>query len=239
MLGKVASKSCTCRFLAIEGPGDFQKAPFQFLAKFRAGGCHQFLSGWGRQVGSFDITGLYVQPIQGGNHQTYSNRVTRDHRGVGEMRGNFSLMPSSNVSCLSPIVLPQFNVKYKMTIDVLVTNRYFAILYLFHSRGSQNSTHFIHNCIPPKCVTIFGVQLLGVLCTLRHFYSILVGSLPVLGLDLGEDGSPLTNHVWNPPRKGRLLLQLALNYILCHLNRVRFLAIFQRYPRFTAVLPLN
>jgi hypothetical protein len=90
---------------------------------------------------------------------------------------------------------------------------------------NSDDPHLIPYRILPKSVAVLFVQSDAVIPTLRGFNTKLVGPLVVSFGDGSYDAAALPQYIWDPPNKGRGIMQVLGNIMLGNFYRVAFLEI--------------
>ena len=117
-------------------------------------------------------------------------------------------MSSSYKGCFPPEILSQFNAKYHVTTNLLVSNDNVAFVSLNQSKGWSYILHLLLDYIPPKNVPILFVNSNGVSYGLRNIVAVLMSLLPVFAGCLGYDTVPFLQGVFSPLHKGWLFESL-------------------------------
>ena len=128
--------------------------------------------------------------------------------------------------------------KDKVIFDMLVPYRY--LLNVTHNlEGWLYIFGLIIDGISLEIISILFVELLGLIGIFRHHDAKLVSFLPVHGLDLGYNLIALSERIWDPTCKSRILREIIFHKIFFFNNRVSFLEILQWSPGCLPILPFN
>jgi hypothetical protein len=106
-----------------------------------------------------------------------------------------------------------------------------------NSEGNMYLRHLLTDCILPKSVTIFLVNMYTVIEQLQNFDSILVSALLIVSIHWRHNLIALCEYI--PPCKSGFVMDVARDGKLSYLDRIRFLQVSESFPRSCAVLPLD
>ena len=101
-------------------------------------------------------------------------------------------MSVRNKSSLAPKVLTHLDVKDHVTRDLLITWWQFGDIFLPDFECRTYVLHFLPDSIAPKRVAVLLVELQRLRNVLGNFDAELVGSYPILGIDLADYAVTLT-----------------------------------------------
>ncbi len=108
-----------------------------------------------------------------------------------------------------------------------------------NSEGNAYLRHLLTDCILPKSVTTFLVDMYTVIERLQNFDSILVSALLIVSIHCRYNLIALREYIWYPPCKSGFIMDVARDGKLSYLDRIRFLQVSESFPRSRAILPLD
>jgi hypothetical protein len=146
-------------------------------------------------------------------------------------------MPSSHKARIAPEVF-RFHIKYLVAGDSLVCRRD-ILLAIQDLEGNPDVLHFLVNGILPH--SIVGIRVLEDTVIPSHWYfnPKLVIPLEVTLHHRGYDAVPLLQNVWSPPYKGRRILKILCNGVLCNFQWVTLLDGSETLSNCGSIFPLN
>ena len=120
------------------------------------------------------------------------------------------MFPSYHPSFLSKI-LPHFNIKYHVAVNLLIPRWYFIFVAFQYLKSNAYVTHFFVYSFPPQFIVIDSVKFYCFCNSFGNSYPKFVRFSPVFRLYFGNNAIPVFDNMGNPPRKCWLFCNTSLD----------------------------
>ena len=147
-------------------------------------------------------------------------------------------MTISDKSSFPTEIFAKFYIEDHVTCDLFESSIFKFFLGTFMILNRENNlSHFILDSISPKAVAILFVDSIGFVNRFGNTNTILVCSIPVFGLNTTKNNFAFTLNMSNPPSECRLIIDTIIGGVICKLNRVGILEVFEFNPLSRAIFP--